>query len=149
MRDTKWHTQTALFGWHMRGIWPEDADGTDINACARSNTGKRQLLATADDFGKVSRLRRPSTPFRTLPASTPSRCPYPNPYVPSADLAGPPLRVQVKLFRYPAIVPRADHRPYGGHSSHVTNLGFTHNDHWLLSAGGDDRAVFQWEVSKE
>ena len=107
MRDTKWASQSTLFGWHMRGIWPEDADGTDVNACARSNTGDRDLLATADDFGKV------------------------------------------KLFRYPCIVPRADHRPYGGHSSHVTNVGFVYNDRWLISAGGDDRAVFQWEVTKE
>ena len=107
MRDVKWVSQSTLFGWHMRGIWPEDADGTDVNACCRSNTGDRDLLATADDFGKV------------------------------------------KLFRYPCIVPRADHRPYGGHSSHVTNIGFVYNDRWLISAGGDDRAVFQWEVAKE
>ena len=66
-----------------------------------------ELLATADDFGKV------------------------------------------KLFRYPCIVPRADHRLYGGHSSHVTNIGFTANDAWLVSTGGDDRAVFQWEVVHE
>ena len=59
MRDARWHTQTALFGWHMRGIWPEDADGTDINACCRSNTGKRELLATADDFGKLKLFRYP------------------------------------------------------------------------------------------
>ena len=107
MRDTDWATQTTPFGWHMRGIWPEDADGTDINACCRTNTKERELLATADDFGKV------------------------------------------KIFRYPCIVPRADHRPYGGHSSHVTNVGFTYNDAWLISTGGDDRAVFQWEVAKE
>ena len=49
----------------------EGADGTDINACARNNTGNRELIATADDFGKV------------------------------------------KLFRYPCIVPNADHKPYG------------------------------------
>lgn len=33
------------------GIWPEGADGTDINAVARSHDGK--LLVSADDFGKV------------------------------------------------------------------------------------------------
>lgn len=105
MRDTQWATQTTIFGWALRGIWPEDADGTDINSVTRSHN--KQLLATADDFGKV------------------------------------------KLFRYPCIVPRADHRPYGGHSSHVTNIGFTANDAWLISTGGDDRAVFQWEVVHE
>ena len=107
MKDEAWHTQTCIYGWHVRGLWCEGADGTDINACGRSNTGSRELIVTSDDFGKV------------------------------------------KLFRYPCIVPRADHRPYGGHSSHVTNVEFTYNDHWLISAGGDDRAVFQWEVTKE
>lgn len=33
------------------GIWSEGADGTDINAVARSHNGK--LLVSADDFGKV------------------------------------------------------------------------------------------------
>ena len=96
-----------LHGWHVRGLWPEGADGTDINACARSNTGGRELIVTSDDFGKV------------------------------------------KLFRYPCIVPYSDHKPYSGHSSHVTNCGFSHNDSVVLSAGGEDRALFQWEVIQE
>ena len=124
MRDVCWATQSCIFGWHLRGIWPEDADGTDINAVCIANKAIPQandprdppvrpidrhtsLVATADDFGKV------------------------------------------KIFRYPCIVPRADHRPYGGHSSHVTNVSFTYNDRWLISTGGEDRAVFQWEVRKD
>jgi len=106
MKDEQWASYGAIFGWPMRGIWPEDSDGTDVNGCARSNsaTNAEGLLATADDFGKV------------------------------------------KLFRWPCIVPRAQHRPYGGHSSHVTNVSFTHQDNWLISTGGQDRAVFQWQV---
>lgn len=46
-------------------------------------------------------------------------------------------------------MPYADHKPYGGHSSHVTNVGFDESDKWLVSTGGEDRAVFQWEVIKE
>ncbi|KAL1523351.1 hypothetical protein AB1Y20_018296 [Prymnesium parvum] len=106
MKDVEWHTFSCIFGWPLRGIWPEDSDGTDVNACARSHSAQRDqgLLATADDFGKV------------------------------------------KLFRWPCIVPRAQHRPYGGHSSHVTNVSFTHQDKWLISTGGQDRTVFQWQV---
>ena len=37
---------------YYTGIWPEGADGTDINACVRAN--KQNLLASADDFGKVN-----------------------------------------------------------------------------------------------
>ena len=105
MRDEEWATQSCIYGWHVRGVWPEGADGTDINACARSNTARRALLATSDDFGTV------------------------------------------KLFRYPCIVPNADCKPYSGHSSHVTNVGFSHDDSWLVSTGGEDRGVFQWEVT--
>ena len=53
MKDEIWETQTCIYGWHIRGIWCEGADGTDINACARNNTVGRQLIATSDDFGTV------------------------------------------------------------------------------------------------
>ena len=43
----------------------------------------------------------------------------------------------------------ADHKPYSGHSSHVTNVGFTHDDTLVVSAGGEDRALMQWEVVRE
>jgi microtubule-associated protein-like 6 len=107
MRDEEWATQTCIYGWPVRGVWPEGADGTDINGICRCNTGTRSLVATSDDFGKV------------------------------------------KLFRYPCIVPYADHKPYSGHASHVTNISFSADDKWLCSTGGADAAVFQWEVIRE
>jgi len=108
MKDEPWATHSCLFGWPVRGIWPEDSDGTDINAIARSHgaTAAEGLLATADDFGLV------------------------------------------KLFRWPCIVPRAQCKEYSGHSAHVTNVAFTAADQALLSAGGDDRCVFQWQVTR-
>ena len=39
------------------GIWPDGADGTDVNSVDRSR--KKQLLATGDDFGTVSLYRYP------------------------------------------------------------------------------------------
>jgi len=41
----------------LEGIWPDGADGTDVNSVSRSN-GK-QLLATGDDFGNVNLFRYP------------------------------------------------------------------------------------------
>ena len=35
----------------FKGIWPQGADGTDVNSAARSHSN--QLLVTGDDFGKV------------------------------------------------------------------------------------------------
>lgn len=84
------------------GIWPEGADGTDVNACARSNG--RRLVASADDYGKVN------------------------------------------LYRYPCPQPYSPKHVYPGHSSHVTNVGFLCDDSRLLSTGGKDTAVMQWEV---
>ena len=55
----------------------------------------------------------------------------------------------VKLFRYPCVVANADGKRYGGHSSHVTNCGFTQDGKWIVSTGGEDRGVFQWELVKE
>ena len=66
MKDAEWATSSCIFGWGMRGIWPEDSDGTDVNATARSHGAKSYaadapagLLATADDFGKVKVFRWP------------------------------------------------------------------------------------------
>lgn len=41
----------------FQGIWPEGADGTDINAVCRSHDNN--LLASADDFGKVHLFSNP------------------------------------------------------------------------------------------
>lgn len=35
---------------------------------------------------------------------------------------------------------------YGGHSSHVTNVTFLHDDSRLISIGGKDTSVLQWEI---
>lgn len=44
------------------GIWPEGADGTDINACARSRN--KNLVATGDDFGEVKLFKFPSVKLK-------------------------------------------------------------------------------------
>ncbi|TNN15694.1 Echinoderm microtubule-associated protein-like 1 isoform 1 [Schistosoma japonicum] len=53
---------------------------------------------------------------------------------------------KVKLFRYPANKPKAEFRAYNGHSSHVTNVTFLYDGSRLISTGGKDTAVLQWEV---
>ncbi|CAL4072749.1 unnamed protein product [Meganyctiphanes norvegica] len=53
---------------------------------------------------------------------------------------------KVKLFKYPAHIQIAEHKVYGGHCSHVTNVTFLHNDTHLISTGGKDTAVIQWAV---
>uniref|UniRef100_A0A8C0H466 EMAP like 2 n=1 Tax=Chelonoidis abingdonii TaxID=106734 RepID=A0A8C0H466_CHEAB len=103
VRNLEWATASCVLGFGVFGIWPEGADGTDINAVCRSHDGK--LLASADDFGKVH------------------------------------------LFSYPCCQPRAPSHAAGGHSSHVTNVAFLHDDSQLLSTGGTDTSVLQWRCS--
>lgn len=51
---------------------------------------------------------------------------------------------KVKLFRYPCPVEKASFNPYSGHSSHVTNVKFSNSNNYVISAGGNDKALFQW-----
>lgn len=51
LRDTAWASNSCVLTFSSIGIWPEGADGTDVNACERSNGSK--VMATGDDFGKV------------------------------------------------------------------------------------------------
>ena len=57
LTDGNWQTWTMTLGWPVIGIWRGDMDGSDINSVDRSPSGK--LLASADDFGKVSLFRYP------------------------------------------------------------------------------------------
>jgi len=47
----EWASNSCVLTFNTLGIWPEGADGTDVNHCERSHDGR--LMATADDFGKV------------------------------------------------------------------------------------------------
>nr|XP_020028515.1 echinoderm microtubule-associated protein-like 2 isoform X1 [Castor canadensis] len=64
MRNVEWATATCVLGFGVFGIWSEGADGTDINAVARSHNGK--LLVSADDFGKVHLFSYPCCQPRAL-----------------------------------------------------------------------------------
>ncbi|TNV87854.1 hypothetical protein FGO68_gene13813 [Halteria grandinella] len=56
-KDEKWSTWTCTLGWPVQGIWPPNADGSDINSVDRSPDGT--TIATADDFGIVKLFRYP------------------------------------------------------------------------------------------
>uniref|UniRef100_A0A673I244 Echinoderm microtubule-associated protein-like 1 n=1 Tax=Sinocyclocheilus rhinocerous TaxID=307959 RepID=A0A673I244_9TELE len=54
---------------------------------------------------------------------------------------------EVHLFSFPCSQSRAPSHIYGGHSSHVTNVNFLHDDSHLISTGGKDMSVMQWRVA--
>eukprot|EP00118_Oscarella_pearsei_P025612 m.308471 g.308471 ORF g.308471 m.308471 type:complete len:792 (+) comp44058_c0_seq1:38-2413(+) len=103
MRDVDWASYTCPLGFPVSGIWPEGADGTDINSVHRN--GKQDLLATGDDFG------------------------------------------QVNLFRYPCYQSKSESSVGRGHSSHVSCVRFLGSDVLLLSTGGRDMSIMQWELT--
>lgn len=57
---------------------------------------------------------------------------------------------QVRLYKYPCTAKDAPYKGHPGHSSHVPNVRFTHDDEYVVSVGGADCAVFQWRhIRKE
>uniref|UniRef100_A0A8C7YJ93 EMAP like 5 n=1 Tax=Oryzias sinensis TaxID=183150 RepID=A0A8C7YJ93_9TELE len=50
----------------------------------------------------------------------------------------------VKLFRYPAKGKYAKFKRYVAHSTHVTNVRWTHNDSLLVTVGGGDTCLMIW-----
>ena len=59
VRDVRWATFTCKLGWPVQGIWPANADGTDVNSVDRSPDGT--LLVSGDDFSRVKLFRYPCT----------------------------------------------------------------------------------------
>eukprot|EP00759_Apiculatamorpha_spiralis_P014338 PhF_6_TR21028/c1_g1_i1/m.30235/K18598/EML6; echinoderm microtubule-associated protein-like 6 len=57
LRNTAWATFTSILGWDVQGIWPLEADGSDVNAVARSR--KAKYLASAEDSGNVRLFNYP------------------------------------------------------------------------------------------
>jgi len=58
--DVKWSNWTCKLGWCVRGIWANVSDGTDINTVNITGPDqKNRLVATGDDFGRVSIYRYP------------------------------------------------------------------------------------------
>ncbi|KAL1499370.1 hypothetical protein AB1Y20_011577 [Prymnesium parvum] len=57
LADSSWASWTCVLGFPVMGIWPDDSDGTDVNAVHRSAGGG--LVLTADDFGEVKLFNSP------------------------------------------------------------------------------------------
>ncbi|XP_043931691.1 echinoderm microtubule-associated protein-like 3 [Protopterus annectens] len=53
---------------------------------------------------------------------------------------------KVHLLQYPCAKPKAPSHMYGGHGSHVTNVRFTFKDSHLISLGGKDTCIIQWQT---
>lgn len=112
------------------GLWPDGSDGTDVNAVCRSHD--KSLLVTGDDFGKVHLFTYPCSQFRVRY--------YTHKHTPRHPRSAQGPRNELFLPH------QAPSHLYSGHSSHVTNVGFLHDDSCLVSIGGKDMSVMQWRI---
>lgn len=55
----KWASQTCSISFQTVGVWPENADGSDVNSVSRSSDGS--LLVSGDDWGKVKLYAHPTS----------------------------------------------------------------------------------------
>jgi WD40 repeat protein len=55
--DVLWSTETCTLGFQVMGIWPPNADGTDVNALDVLKS--KRLVATADDTGRLNIFTHP------------------------------------------------------------------------------------------
>lgn len=65
--DEVWATHSSVIGWPVQGIWEGCNDGTDVNCCGRSRSGK--YLAVGYDSSEVRLFNYPCIP-KTFEKST-------------------------------------------------------------------------------
>jgi len=56
-KDLEWASFSSILGWNVQGIWPKEADGSDINMVNKSRNSK--YLAVAGDDGLVKVFNYP------------------------------------------------------------------------------------------
>jgi len=116
--------------WSVLGIWSGTMDGSDVNAVDRSPCG--QLLATADDFGKVSLFRYPC--IGSGDKKTTERVEY-------LGHSSHVTAVQWLTFPKSRLSKSSDGEESKPNNNDKENLTY------LLSTGGEDKCVFQWKLS--
>lgn len=123
--DIKWDTHTCVLGFNVMGIWPKYSDGTDVNAVSVSR--KKNLIATADDFGLLSLFNYPC-----VVSGAPCRK-----FVGHRYFCTKCLHISVSTYLHVFVA----------HSSHVPNVSFNgHHDEQLVTVGGQDGSVIVWSV---
>jgi hypothetical protein len=108
-------------------MWSRDIkDGTDINACSRSQD--RTMLICATDHGDLKLYPYPCLPKKVKYEQFGHVIERPN--------------LGITVDRH---AESAESHCYKGHSSHVTNCCFTHNDTHVISVGGAESSIMQWK----
>ena len=119
LKSVDWASQCVTVGWHVCGIWPDDDDGVNVNACCLSSgicSNESPSLAVVDSVGKL-RLYN-----------------YPVPGCRDNNILGKNgQRKQTAM----CIELRA-------HSRGIGNVCFTLGDKEVITVGAKDRCILQW-----
>ena len=103
-RDVRWAEWTCALGFPVMGVFPDNANGTDVDSVCRS-------FVAAD-------AARAAAPAAHDPlASSAGR------YVVTGDDSG-----NVRLYAYPCVVDAAPCRTYTAHCSHVKGVRFSYDN---------------------
>ncbi|OWZ20324.1 hypothetical protein PHMEG_0005272 [Phytophthora megakarya] len=118
VRDVEWINWTCAFGWPTPGIWSEDSPNL-IDIAAVCATGAKTINENYESGS--FRLRS------------------------NENLLAVACRSNLHLLRYPASR-GAKRNIYKAHSSAITAMGFSFDDKYLVTVGGDDGTLVQWKV---
>ncbi|CAM9122646.1 unnamed protein product [Ascophyllum nodosum] len=63
LKNLEWATQTVLFSWASQGIWPAEADGTEVMSAEATlyNEHLSKTVAAGDNLGRIRLFRHPCT----------------------------------------------------------------------------------------
>ncbi|CAM9676121.1 unnamed protein product, partial [Chrysoparadoxa australica] len=69
LKNIAWASQTTLFSWAVQGVWPPEADATDISTLEATlkTDNSNKAVATGDSFGRLRLLRYPSLSAHCIP----------------------------------------------------------------------------------
>ncbi|CAG10611.1 unnamed protein product, partial [Tetraodon nigroviridis] len=124
-----WSMWTCVLGTSVEGIWPLISEVTEVTAACLSNDKK--VLATGDDLGYVKLFRYPVRVSGG--AGGPSE-----PQGLGLTLSSPVLQGKYAKFKR-----------YVAHSTHVTNVRWSHDDSLLVTVGGGDTCLMIWAHEPE
>lgn len=126
--DVQFVDDPLLAGWDVRGLFQSYVgwDGTDLN----------DVAITKQAYKKTSPVLMEDCTKGNKPQM---KCQL----IASADNKG-----YIRLHNYPAILENSHHF-YNGHSNQVCAIAWTSGDLYLISVGGADRSVFQWQLTSE
>lgn len=144
-----WSTWTCVLGTSVEGIWPLISEVTEVTAACLSNN--RKVLATGDDLGYVKLFRYPVKVRSTL-------------HEVGSELSALVTRFKFKAYATYLLISvgmsqvlkkmffqgkYAKFKRYVAHSTHVTNVRWSHDDSLLVTVGGGDTCLMIWAHEPE